>query len=111
MLLGDHLDDDAFGFAPVPTTAAMMSHRARSQRTERRPQSSDGIHFPMVFKDQDSLQLKGQRRNHQPVDERAELGYRTNIETPCRTTQPRHPTALPQAQHPVENEAERSVLH
>jgi hypothetical protein len=55
----------------------MMSHQARSQRIERRPQSSGGIHC--VFGYRDSLQQKGERRTHQSVDERIEQGYPTDI--------------------------------
>lgn len=111
MPLVDHLDYDVFGFAPEPTTAAMMNHQARSQRTERRPQSSGGIHCPMVFGYLDSLQRKGQRLIHQSVDERAEQGYPTDIDMPCRTALPRHPTALPPAQRLADNEEEYSARH
>jgi hypothetical protein len=66
MLPGNHIDDDAFGFAPRPTTGVMVSHRGMYQRIERQPQSSGGIHRLVPFEYQDSLQQKGLNTTYHP---------------------------------------------
>ena len=49
ILPGNRLGDDAFGSAPVPTIAVVMSRQARSQHSERRRHSSGRIHHVRWF--------------------------------------------------------------